>query len=102
MADAHVHVLPVFSVSGIRLKLLDSLYNGRFCLVNSMMTKNTGLESLCLHADSAPEFKRQLTEIFKTELQETEIDKRKQLLTELYSNSVNAKILVKQFFEDEI
>lgn len=102
MADAHFHVLPVFSVSGIRLKLLDSLYNGRFCLVNSMMTKNTGLESLCLHADSAPEFKRQLTEIFKTELQETEIDKRKQLLTELYSNSVNAKILVKQFFEDEI
>jgi hypothetical protein len=95
---AHVQVLPAFSVSGIRLKLLHSLFSGRFCLVNPMMTASTGLDSLCIHATTAREFKERLTEIFKKELEQDEIKQRQQLLDELYSNTKNALLLLEHLF----
>lgn len=97
--SAHVQVLPAFSVSGIRLKLLHSLFNGRFCLVNPMMTANTGLESLCIHAETAEDFKKRISEIFRIELKQAEIDRRQQLLNELYSNNKNAELLLKRLFD---
>lgn len=99
VSNAHVQVLPAFSISGIRLKLLHSLFNGRFCLVNPMMTANTGLESLCIHAETAEDFKKRISEIFRIELKQAEIDRRQLLLNELYSNNKNAEILLNNLFD---
>lgn len=96
--NAHVQVLPAFSISGIRLKLLHSLFNGRFCLVNPMMTANTGLESLCIHAETAEDFKKRISEIFRIELKQAEIDRRQKVLNERYSNLKNAELLMDRFF----
>jgi hypothetical protein len=96
---AHVQVLPAFSISGIRLKLLHSLYNGRFCLVNPMMTANTGLESLCIHAETAEEFKKRISEVFRLELKQAEIDRRESVLNERYSNARNAELLLNRMFD---
>lgn len=99
VSNAHVQVLPAFSISGIRLKLLHSLFNGRFCLVNPMMTANTGLESLCIHAETAEDFKKRISEIFRIELKQAEIDRRQMLLNDLYSNSKNAELLLNKLFD---
>lgn len=98
VSNAHVQVLPAFSISGIRLKLLHSLFNGRFCLVNPMMTANTGLESLCIHAETAEDFKKRISEIFRIELKQAEIDRRQKVLNERYSNLKNAELLMDRFF----
>jgi len=45
--DAHIHVLPTFQDTGIKLKLLYALYSGRHCVVNTLMVRQTGLEELC-------------------------------------------------------
>lgn len=54
--DAHIHLLPTFQETGMKLKLLNALYNGRFCLVTKQMIEETGIEPYCLimhNADDA-------------------------------------------------
>jgi hypothetical protein len=46
--EAHLHILPAFQSTGVKLKLLRSLFCGRFVLSNPMMLEGTGLEELCL------------------------------------------------------
>jgi hypothetical protein len=44
--DAQINILPTFQATGIKLKLLAALFNGRHCIVNTPMVANTGLEPL--------------------------------------------------------
>jgi hypothetical protein len=73
------------------LKLLAALFRGRFALVNSPMVANTGLESLCVIGETAPGLKSQLLKLFTDDFQEAEIEKRKSLLAEKFSNKRNAE-----------
>ncbi|MEO5645599.1 MAG: mannosyltransferase [Bacteroidia bacterium] len=94
IADAHVNILPTFQATGIKLKLLAALFRGRFALVNSPMVANTGLESVCVLGETAPAFKSQLLKLFREDFKEEEIEKRKQLLAEKFSNKSNAEKIV--------
>lgn len=91
IADAQVNILPTFQATGIKLKLLAALFRGRFCLVNSPMVANTGLESLCVMGESAVEMKMQLKKLFVEEFDVEEIEKRKIMLAERFSNRKNAE-----------
>ena len=44
--QAQVLVLPTFQPTGIKLKLIDALFNGRHIIVNSPMIAGTGLEKI--------------------------------------------------------
>jgi len=97
--NAHINILPTFQTTGIKLKLLLSLYTGRHCLVNSPMVENSGLEDLCFIANNSIEFKRLLGEIFEKEFVIEEIDKRKKYLKERnFDNDSNADKLIKLIF----
>ncbi len=89
IADAHVNVLPTFQATGIKLKLLAALFRGKFALVNPPMVANTGLESLCVIAETAPAMKSQLKKLFTEEFLTTEVEKRKLVLGENFSNKKN-------------
>lgn len=98
--NAHVNILPTFQQTGIKLKLLSSLYQGRFCIVNSPMVINTGLEDLCIIADSAADMKNEITKLFERPFEEAEIKKRQILLSNVYSNSINVQNVIKLIFPD--
>ncbi|REJ85230.1 MAG: glycosyltransferase family 1 protein [Bacteroidetes bacterium] len=99
ISQAHCNVLPTFQATGIKLKFLAALFLGRYCLVNSPMVKDTGLESLCTIADSESEMKASLKKIMKLgSFSEAEIEKRRKILNEKFSNAVNAKKLVRLIF----
>lgn len=51
MEAAQVHLLPTFQATGIKLKLLNALYQGRHVVANSPMVAQTGLEAACAVAD---------------------------------------------------
>lgn len=51
VAGSQVCVLFTEQSTGLKLKLLRSLYEGRFCLVNDKMVEGTGLECLCEVSD---------------------------------------------------
>lgn len=54
--NAHINVLPTFQKTGIKLKLLNTLYQGKFVIANNFMVEDTGLEDLCEIANTKEEF----------------------------------------------
>ncbi len=91
--DAHINVLPTFQPTGIKLKLLSALYNGRFCLVNTPMIENTGLAQLCTVTDSAQQMREYMNQMMKNEFTSIDITLREQLLAEKFNNIHNAENL---------
>jgi hypothetical protein len=98
IAKAHCNVLPTFQPTGIKLKLLSALFAGRFCIVNTPMVDNTGLEELCIVADSPGEMKKSLKEVFQKEFSASDISKREATLQKNFSNKNNAEKLIKLLF----
>lgn len=91
--QAQIHILPAFQQTGIKLKLLYALFNGRFCLANSMMTKDTGLEKYCSIADSVEEMKIAIEELFSKEFTAGDIVFRKNIEKE-FSDTAEAEKLI--------
>ncbi len=102
MANAHINLLFTFQNTGIKLKLLNSLYRGRFCLVNGKMVNNTGLERLCIVEDNPTAAKRIITGLMESSFTQHEIDKRSRLLAEGFSNEANALKIAKEIFPDKV
>jgi hypothetical protein len=98
ISDAHCNVLPTFQSTGIKLKLLSALFAGRFCIVNSPMVINTGLEHLCIIADSAEAMKERIHDVFQKEFTSSDNSKREKILNEIFSNAKNAQKLLKLLF----
>ncbi|QQS28861.1 MAG: glycosyltransferase [Sphingobacteriales bacterium] len=94
MRQAHIHVLPALQPTGIKLKLLNALCQGRFCLVNTDMIAGTGLDSLCHVFKNTEELTRQIEILFGQSFSIDHIRQREELLSELYSDSKNAKTLL--------
>ena len=88
MRNAHVHLLVTHQSTGLKLKLLNSLYSGRFVVANSRMTDGTELRSLCHLADSAQglaaECKRLMSECFTL----NHIQERRDVLDKNFDNQV--------------
>ena len=92
--NAQVNILVTFQSTGLKLKLLNALFNGRYCLVNPAMVSGTSLAELCVLASTPQEFKEKITELFRLEFNDIFIQKRKNILNELHSNQKNCKLLM--------
>ena len=91
---AQINVLPTFQATGIKLKLLAALFTGRYCMVNSPMVANTGLENLCSIQDSASEMTKEISRLFEQPFDMKEKEKRESILMENFSNTTNVKKLI--------
>lgn len=96
--NAQLNVLVTFQATGLKLKLLNALYNGRFCLVNKKMLAGTGLDGICHVADSAELLKKNVIKLFDTEFDNAELALREEVLNENYSNKKNAAKLIDRIF----
>jgi hypothetical protein len=93
--QAHICLLPTFQDTGLKLKLLASLFSGRFCIVNTPMVHKTGLEHLCHIAETSQEMIRLTDELFKLDFPTEEIEKRKLILEDTFSNRQNALKIIR-------
>ena len=91
LIEAHVHILPTFQQTGIKLKLIHALFAGRFCIVNQMMIENTGLADYCKVATSDSELLILLKKTILEEFTKEHITQRKQLEKGMFSNEFNAQ-----------
>jgi glycosyltransferase involved in cell wall biosynthesis len=94
MQEAHIHVLPTFQPTGIKLKLLNALFVGRHVLGNSQMLTDTGVESLCHLADSPQLFRENVRRLYNLPFEQNEIARRIQTLSATFSNERNAEELL--------
>ncbi len=94
--NAQIHLLPTFQPTGIKLKLIASLFEGRHCIVNPPMVIGTGLESLCHIANSAEEFKQKTLILMDKPFENKDLIMRKEILVKHFTNKRNAEYLISQ------
>jgi glycosyltransferase involved in cell wall biosynthesis len=93
IADAQVNVLPSFNKTGVKLKLLNALFNGRHCLVNNAGVIGSGVEQFCTIAETAAEFKACINYLFEHDFAHLELQQRQNIL-KYYNNELNAQQLI--------
>lgn len=98
MRNAAINVLPTFQATGIKLKLLNALYKGRHCVVNSPMVDNTGLSPLCHVANTPEEFGVQIANLMQQPFNQDSIQKRKDVLERLFNNQTAAEEMAQIVF----
>ena len=86
ICNAQTNLLYTEQATGLKLKLLNVLYNGRHCVVNSKMVAGTSLDKICLVEDNSNELKELIKKAFTIEMDKQEIETRKEVLHRDYSN----------------
>ncbi len=95
ITNAHINLLVTFQSTGIKLKLLNSIYKGRFIIANPPMIQETGLEDLCSVGNTPKELASLVQELFLRDFTDADMLKRKQRMWQTFSNENNAKKLAK-------
>lgn len=94
ICKAHIHILPSFNQTGVKLKLMNALFNGQYCVTNQAGISGSGLEGLCLMAETPEEFRKTIARYFDISFTSEQFLQRKQKLESLYSNADNARKLI--------
>jgi hypothetical protein len=90
IVNAQINILPSFNNTGVKLKLLNALYNGRHCLANLAGVDGSDLNELCNIAETAAEFQKEIVFLFKQPFAETAMQRRSTALKKIYNNEANA------------
>jgi Glycosyl transferases group 1 len=98
ISKAQVHVVPSFNCTGIKLKLLNALFNGRHCIVNSEAIDGTGLRDICYLAEDAYEFKKSIKFLYDRPFTFLDLQNRRDKLQNLYNNRQGAGLLIAQIW----
>jgi hypothetical protein len=96
IGKAHVNIIPSFNNTGIKLKLINALFNGRHCLVNEATVKGTNLDAACVIASTAESFKALIKKLFNDPFTKQDIQLRRGLLNGMFNNEANAKQIIKE------
>jgi hypothetical protein len=94
ISNAQMNILPTFQGTGMKLKLINVLFQGRFCIVNRKMVHNTGLEDLCIIANDPMQMKKEILKLENVKFSEFNLSHRKNYLADKFDDSVNAKLLL--------
>jgi hypothetical protein len=92
--NAQINVVLSLQRSGMKLKLLNALYRGRFCIVNNKIIDNTGLESLCYVKNISKDIAATVESLMNVQFSQKQIEERKTLLDITFSNKKNAQKIV--------
>lgn len=92
--NAQLHLLPSFNNTGVKLKLLNALYNGRHCVANEAAVAGSGAEVLCSIGNTAAEMQEQVSRLFSEPFTEKEIQRRSAVLKKVYNNEMNAAKII--------
>ena len=98
ISKAQIHTLVTFHDTGLKLKLLNSLFGGRHTLVNSLMLAGSGLDSLCRIANTPEEMISECNRLMEIPVDEKIIAQREKLLFPAFSNKEQAKKLIKMIY----
>ncbi len=94
IARAQVNILPSFNNTGIKLKLVNAVFNGRHCLVNREAVAGSGLEPYCQVAEGANEFIEATAKLFEQPFTHNDIEERQGIAQRLFNNMENARKLL--------
>jgi len=91
---AQVHVLPTFQNTGLKLKLLHALFNGRHVLVNEAMVHGTGLADICEVAADGTGFRSAIKKLMSEDFGAAAVKRRSDVLLQHYNNKKNTERII--------
>lgn len=94
LTKAHINLLVSFQSSGVKLKLINALFRGRFCIVNEHMVRGTGLSKICYVRNSAASMRQTIEALINAPFEMSKVTERRAILEEEFSNTENAKKLM--------
>lgn len=93
IANAHINLLPTFQATGFKLKLLNALFNGRFCMGTPQLVEGTGLGNACVILENTNDFIVEINRLMIVEFNNEHLENRKALMKS-YSNSASVSYLL--------
>lgn len=98
VANAQINVLYAAERSGLKLKLLNAIFQGRHVVANKHILESSSLQSVAHLANTTEEFIDKIKSLQDVEFTIDEIEKRKHLLSEEFSNETNAQKIINTIF----
>jgi glycosyltransferase involved in cell wall biosynthesis len=86
---AHINVLPSFNSTGVKLKILNALFNGRFCISNAAGIIGSAVENCISLTNNEKEVVDMINHLFSISFSPDHIVTREKALS-LYNNETNA------------
>lgn len=97
IASAQINILYTQQETGIKLKLLKSLFLGRHCLVNDKILYGTELSDFCNIANSKSEWIKQIATLQKKNFTKKDMEYRRKIKS-LFNNNEEAKKIIEFIF----
>lgn len=86
---AHVNILYSNQESGTKLKVFNSLFKGRFCIINKNIADDKNIQSICVLANSKKEFIKAIENVFEEDFEQN------QQREEVLSNYLPSKLAIR-------
>lgn len=93
IGNAHINVLPSFNNTGVKLKFIHALFEGRFCITNEAGAKGSGLHSGFQIANDNESMIQLIKELLTKEFTRENIAERNEIV-QPYNNNLNAEKLI--------
>ena len=91
--DAQIHCLYTEQGTGLKLKLLNVLYSGRFVIANTAMLNGTQLAKACYIANFPKEYIHEINILFSKEFTLEEIEMRKKIISPMDNKGKTKKLI---------
>jgi len=91
LGEAHINLILSFQRSGTKLKLLNSLFRSRFCIINENIIDDEIVSDFCVKIDSKEKLISQIN-VLKSEPY-SDSEKKKAVLEKYLNDKTNAQIL---------
>ena len=95
--NAQVNLFYSFQSSGVKLKLINALFNGRFCYVNQNYLVNDHFINLCHQVGNDSDWKEEIIKAFSRVFSKMDYSKREKEL-KFFDNNYNIELLAKEVF----
>lgn len=96
--EAQIHLLPTFQPTGVKLKLVASLFEGRHIIANEQMTKGFPENKLISKANKPEEFRNQIQKLINLPFTEKDITDRAAFLDQHFNNKKNALLVTQNIY----
>ncbi|RTY92345.1 hypothetical protein [Flavobacterium sp. GT3R68] len=98
LVDAHMNVMLSFQQSGTKLKLINSLYKSRFCIINANIVDDKDVQNLCHIAETESEFIDLINQLKNQPY--LDLENKINVLNRILNDQTNAKSIANIIFQE--
>lgn len=99
--NAHINILTTKQATGLKLKLINSLYQSKYIIANDAMLSGSNLENYVELANSDDEIINKTQELLSKEFSKNDYERRLKLIPKEYNNDIQIERIIKEIYSNE-